>query len=202
MKKKIILYISLFCILCLTGVYASRFMFPQLVEAQGKYFLYDSIETLQKDSQFIVEVQVIEKKNSVITYTEDKCPYSGHTPVTVKVLKSLPGDSMLENKEITIHEYYYNYITPIGSYLMTEEGYIPMKINGKYLLFLAEDKDGGFFTIGPGFQGKYVVTEEGMIDNIDSATKEDLEIGEGADINHYRKLYREVKKFKETYDGK
>lgn len=202
MKKKIVLCVSLCCILCLAGVYASRFIFPQIGEVQTKYKIYESIEMLQKDADVIFEIQVNEKKDNIVNYTEDNYPANGYTLTTANVIKSYSGNNINASILVSIAEPYYEYITPLGRYVDTFEGYSPMKVSGKYLLFLKENKESGYYTILGIYQGKYLLIDNGMIENIDSATREDMEIGDHGNIELYKALFKSVKEFKESIDDK
>ncbi len=193
MIRKLIWMVSMFGILCLAGVYAGRFLFPQVVESSSKIFCYESVGGLCAAADCIAEVQAKVKRSNVVFFTEDQCPYGGYTLTTVKVLKVYSGDRKLENTEIIVREPSYEIITPFGRFLCTNEGYLPLERNRRVLLFLRENS--GDYSIVGDFQGKFSLTEDGMIDDVESATRKELDIGEYGHIEYYKKLYREVKDY-------
>ncbi len=169
-KKKITKFlistIAIAFLLCLSGYYYINQQ-TDYVSWDVNYPIYNSIEELEYDSDFIVIGTPISNQNHAII-DEYGIIEEGYTITDLKVNKVVSKNKSKEiPKKISVVEPYFNYdlsleqklVLLAGNQLITREGYKPMIQNGKYLLFLRFIEEEDKYIISGLYQGSYLINE-------------------------------------------
>lgn len=182
-KFLVTLCVLLMAIFMLVGCGASSLQVNQLMT--DRYALTTSQEDLQPVSDLIV-VFTPEEQENILQYYNDGLVAFGYTKTTGIVLQVLKGDVAVGD-EICITEECYT--TDSDTILWTQGGYLPMKPEGEYLLFLkaydADDPDyaGMYFPVDLEY-GKYTLDNGGATSWM--VSREDrFEVAETGDLDKY-----------------
>lgn len=177
-KKATVVALSImFCIGL--GKLAYSHLVPTVLPGYSAMYVgYDTLDELERASDLIAVVSVAGKGKGVVD-SETDILYT-HTPLKVERVfqgNVLPGET-IEYVELGGYQR-----RPSGLYYIGLEGYVPIRKNSCYLLFLDESIDGTYISKGV-YQGKFVwpLPQE--------LTAEHLEIPELD--GQYQKLYNSV----------
>lgn len=161
------------------GTLAYSHVVPTVVHGYSAMYIgYDTLEELERASDLIVVVTVAGKGKSVVDPEMDIL-YT-HTPLIVERVfqgNISPGET-IEYVELGGYQR-----RPSGLYYIGLEGYVPIRKNSRYLLFLDKSIDGTYISKGV-YQGKFVWPPPR------NHTAEHLEVIELD--GHYRRLFNSV----------
>lgn len=161
MKKNILFGIIIFII---TGM-GSYYYFDQktnVVIWSADFEMYESVHELVDDSDLIVIGNPKAKKNHIVII-DDGIVEEGYTITDFKINKVVSADDIDEKahlNDIIVVEPYYYYDDPIGQSLISIEGYAPMRMKGKYILFLQSNREGDMYLINGVYQGKHNINAQ------------------------------------------
>lgn len=175
--KRTALLIALGLLLALGGVLTYKHLNPRLVSTSDISHLY-TVDDLVEASDLIVRVHLRENVSQVLEKDDQGLPYNYYTFSTIQVLHRYRGTS---GDTLSIVEPYAVWRQIDGAQILSTGGYVPLKRNDTYLIFLAKSKQHpkSYEVVGH-LQGRFVVT----------SSREADPDPVGAD--HYKKLREDV----------
>lgn len=154
-----------------------------------------TVSELQENSDLIVVVTPKSQENILSYYSDGNIAF-GYTKTAVVVSEVLKGDVSIDDTIWVTEECY---TTDNGSVLWTQQGYLPMQIDERYLLFLTRYSDkktdyAGMYYPTELEYGKYLLgnREGGTTFHSSTATEENLQIGPGGDLEKYSSWREQV----------
>lgn len=118
---------------------------------------------------------------------------SGATKSTLHITKVLQAQEIGEGDDISIYEPYYAAEYNEKPCLFYLSNYLPAEPGKEYIFFFNEKESGGYIADAVEYS-RYPVPETQAWDEaeMDSLTREELFLAEGADLEKYMALYKEV----------
>lgn len=195
MKRKgfiLVLVLTLLC--CLFGCQKKEEMDIRQMQT-SRLQRAGTVSELQENSDLIVVVTPKSQENILSYYSDGNIAF-GYTKTAVVVSEVLKGDVSIGDTIWVTEECY---TTDNGSVLWTQQGYLPMQIDERYLLFLMRYSDtktdyAGMYYPAELEYGKYLLGIQDGADDIhnSAASAEELQIGPGGDLEKYGSWRQEV----------
>jgi S-adenosylmethionine:tRNA-ribosyltransferase-isomerase (queuine synthetase) len=154
--KKIMFSIILFLLLIASGCGINNFDNYKISQLESAALHLESIETLEKNSEYIVEAKFTGKREVEEWYDSQGDLITKNSRSTIKLTKVFKGNGIKAGDEIEM-------IEPVSFENGTFEtllGYVPMNENGKYILFLSKHGKKDVFTIMNTEFAKYDLNKE------------------------------------------
>lgn len=191
-----VVIVTAIAIALLWGINLKKDSKMPISESQSFMKIYNNLDEIEEDSEIIVQVKALEGSEQEIYLNDLGEPGIGYTYTPVKILKIYKDHfGLKDTEELKVMEFSCIMENPDGSkYMQTGQGYRPMKVGNEYLLFLHYTKLKDMFYPTGQYQGKYAIDRILSSDTITDLTNEELEIGDYASINIYKKVAEEVKK--------
>ena len=192
-RKGFIFVLALTFLCCLFGCQKKEMDIRQMQTSRLQRA--GTVSELQENSDLIVVVTPKSQEN-ILSYYSDGNIALGYTKTAVVVSEVLKGDVSAGD---TIFDTEECYTTDNGAVLWTQEGYLPMEIGERYLLFLIRYSDkktdyAGMYYPTQLEYGKYLLGNQDGITDIQNsaASAEELQIGPGGDLEKYVSWRQEV----------
>ena len=170
---------------------------PEICQIQGdRLRMATSVNEMLSVSDLIVVFTPTKQENILSTFFSDGDVAIGYTKTSGEIDEVLYG-SRMSGDTISVTEVCYT--TDSGSKLWTFQGYLPMEIGMKYVLFLKEYADsstyaGMYYPVEVEY-GKYLVSSDAALPlyNTDNGY-EQLQVGAATDLTTYTEWYDTVRK--------
>ena len=192
-RKGFIFVLALTFLCCLFGCQKKEMDIRQMQTSRLQRA--GTVSELQENSNLIVVVTPKSHENILSYYSDGNIAF-GYTKTAVVVSEVLKGDVSAGDTIFVTEECY---TTDNGAVLWTQEGYLPMEIGERYLLFLIRYSDkktdyAGMYYPTQLEYGKYLLgNQDGITDMQNSAASaEELQIGPGGDLEKYVSWRQEV----------
>ena len=192
-RKGFIFVLALTFLCCLFGCQKKEMDIRQMQTSRLQRA--GTVSELQENSDLIAVVTPKSQENILSYYSDGNIAF-GYTKTAVVVSEVLKGDVSAGD---TIFDTEECYTTDNGAVLWTQEGYLPMEIGERYLLFLIRYSDkktdyAGMYYPTQLEYGKYLLGNQDGITDIQNsaASAEELQIGPGGDLEKYVSWRQEV----------